>query len=150
MTIDLPGLEDAEVQAFANLVRAHAAVTRDLSGELVGAHGLTINDYEVLLRLARAPDRRMRRVDLAQQVLLTQSGITRLLDGLEDAGYVEKVSCESDARVAYAHITDVGVERLCAASKSHFASIRERFLARFDREELRRLSELLARLLPEP
>ena len=76
-------LESREVQAFVSFIRAHASVVRGLDRELVADHGLTINDYEVLLRLARAPDRMMRRVDLAQQVLLTPSGITRLLDGLQ-------------------------------------------------------------------
>ena len=74
------------VRAFVALVRAHSSATRRLSAQLTADHGLTISDYEVLLRLARAPDRRLRRVDLAEQVLLTASGITRLLDGLEQAG----------------------------------------------------------------
>ena len=91
-----------------SFLRAHAAVTRQLDRELVAEHGLTINDYEVLLRLARAPDRMMRRVDLAQQVLLTPSGITRLLDGLQRCGFVEKAACDSDARVVYAKLTDAG------------------------------------------
>ena len=80
--------QTSSVRGFIALIRAHAAVTRRLSAQLTNDHGLTINDYEVLLRLARADDRRMRRVDLAQEVLLTASGITRLLDGLERSGYV--------------------------------------------------------------
>jgi DNA-binding MarR family transcriptional regulator len=148
VSVELPGLEAAEVRAFVSLLRAHAAVTRDLSTELVGEHGLTINDYEVLLRLALAPERMLRRVDLAQQVLLTPSGITRLLDGLQRAGYVEKASCESDARVVYARLTDDGVERLRDASASHFASIRARFCDTFSDEELCELSGLLGRLHP--
>ena len=102
----------SEVQAFVSFIRAHASVVRGLDRELVADHGLTINDYEVLLRLARAPDRMMRRVDLAQQVLLTPSGITRLLDGLQRCGYVEKAACDSDARVVYAKLTDAGREKL--------------------------------------
>jgi DNA-binding MarR family transcriptional regulator len=150
VSVELPGLETSEVQAFVSLLRAHAAVTRDLSSELVGEHGLTINDYEVLLRLARAPDRMLRRVDLAQQVLLTPSGITRLLDGLQRAGYVEKVACDSDARVVYARLTDEGVARLCDATASHVASIRERFSESFSEEELCLLARLLERLDPSP
>src|SRR5438067_2295591 len=76
------------LEAFASLLRSHSALTRALNAQLVGDHGLTINDYEVMLLLARAPERRLRRVDLAASVLLTASGITRLLDGLERAGYV--------------------------------------------------------------
>ena len=97
------------VRAFAALLRAHAAATRRLSAQLLADHGLTISDYEVLLRLARAPDRRLRRVDLAEEVLLTASGITRLLDGLEKTGYVVRGTCDTDRRVVYAVLTDEGL-----------------------------------------
>ena len=112
-------------------------------------HGLTINDYEVLLRLARAPDRMLRRVDLAQQVLLTPSGITRLLDGLQRCGFVEKAACATDARVVYAKLTDAGHEKLSAATTDHVAAIRELFGARFSDDELRTLCDFLDRLQPE-
>src|SRR5881409_681707 len=113
--------ESLEVEAFKNLLRAHAAITRELDRELVTEHGLTINDYEVLIRLSRAEGQMLRRVDLAQQVLLTPSGITRLLDGLQRCGLVEKASCESDARVVYAKLTAEGLRRLEEASESHLA-----------------------------
>ena len=74
-------------------LRAHAAITRQLDRELVAEHGLTINDYEVLLHLSRTDEKMLRRVDLAERVLLTPSGITRLLDGLERSGLVSKASC---------------------------------------------------------
>jgi DNA-binding MarR family transcriptional regulator len=139
------------VRAFAALVRAHAAATRRLSAQLMAEHGLTISDYEVLLRLAWAPDRRLRRVDLAAEVLLTASGITRLLDGLEKAGYVERGTCESDRCVVYAVLTETGLEKLRTASKSHVAQIDELFAERFDDAELQRVGDLLARLgEPEP
>jgi DNA-binding MarR family transcriptional regulator len=134
------------VQAFVALLRAHAASTRRLNAQLTAEHGLTINDFEVLLRLARAPDRRMRRVDLAQQVLLTASGVTRLLDGLERSGLVERDSCDTDRRVVYAVLTDAGLQKIGAASASHFAQVDEMFGAHFDQSELEQLSSLLARL----
>jgi DNA-binding MarR family transcriptional regulator len=140
--------ESVEVQAFVSFVRAHASVVRGLDRELVADHGLTINDYEVLLRLARAPERMMRRVDLAQQVLLTPSGITRLLDGLQRHGFVEKAACDSDARVVYAKLTDTGREKLRQATQDHVASIRELFGERFRNDELRRLCDFLDRLHP--
>src|SRR5580765_7622135 len=77
------------LEAWVGFIRSHAAITRQLNVDLLNAHGLTLNDYEVLLVLSRADDGMMRRVDLAESVLLTASGITRLLDGLEQAGYVE-------------------------------------------------------------
>src|ERR671930_2034919 len=114
-------------RAWVALLRAHAATTRALSAQLVADHGLTINDYECLLNLARAEDRRMRRVDLAESLLLTASGVTRLLDGLEQAGLVERAACESDRRVVYAVLTEAGRERLRAASRSHVSSVRALF-----------------------
>ena len=134
------------LDAWVRFLRAHAAVTRELSAELVRTHDLTINDYEVLLHLSRAPERMMRRVDLAESVLLTASGITRLLDGLERAGYVCKVRCESDARVSYACLTGAGVEQLARARRTHLAGVRRLYLDRFGEDERRLLAELLGRL----
>ncbi len=134
------------IQAFVGLLRAHAATTRRLSAELVAEHGLTINDYEALLRLSRADGRQLKRVELAESLLLTASGVTRLLDGLERAGYVEKGSCPTDARVTYAVLTDAGREKLEQASLSHIAEIRALFEERFDGEELVTLADLLGRL----
>ena len=134
------------VRAFTSLLRAYAAATRQLSAELTADHGLTISDYEVMLRLARSPDRRMRRVDLAEQVLLTASGVTRLLEGLEGDGFVERGSCETDRRVVYAVVTDSGLAKLREARASHLAQIDAFFTTRFDEDELGELSDLLARM----
>ena len=121
-------------------------MTRQLDARLAAEHGLTISDFEVLLRLARAADRRMRRVDLAQEVLLTASGITRLLDGLERAGYVERDSCASDRRVVYAVLTDDGMAKLRDAAATHFGQVEELFGGRFGEPELTELHDLLTRL----
>jgi DNA-binding MarR family transcriptional regulator len=134
------------VEVFVRLVRGHAAVTRAMNAQLVAEHGLTINDYEALLQLARADERRMRRVDLAERLLLTASGVTRLLDGLEQAGYVDRDSCASDRRVTYAVLTDAGLAKLRETSKSHVAEIRSFFETRFSEEELDQLVGLLDRL----
>ena len=135
-----------ELVPFVNFLRAHAAVVRELSSELVSAHGLTINDFEVLLRLSRADGSRMRRVDLAQEVLLTPSGITRLLEGLERSGYVERVACKEDLRVSYAQLTPAGRTKLRAAGKTHVAGIHRLYLDHFDADERAVLGELLGRL----
>lgn len=132
--------------AFVALLRAHAATTRQLNAQLLADHGLTISDFEVLLRLSRSPDRRMRRVDLAGEVLLSASGVTRLLDGLERNGLVERGTCDSDRRVVYAVLTDAGSEKLAAASDSHRAQIDDLFTARLDGGELDSLATLLTRL----
>ena len=91
----------------------------------------------------------MRRVDLATEVLLTASGITRLLDGLEKAGFVERASCDSDRRVVYAVLTDAGRERLRSASTSHVAQIEELFAARLDQSEQAHFASLLERIALE-
>lgn len=128
------------------MARAHVAAMRRFNGDLSSAHGLTLNDYEVLLHLAQAPDRMMRRVDLAKSVVLTPSGITRLLEGLERCGYVERASCESDARVTYALLTGEGYDKLRQASATHVEGIRSHFAGRFSPQELETLVELIARL----
>src|SRR5213080_1155532 len=93
------------IEAFVRLVRANAAVTRQLSAQLSTDHGLNLSAYEALLRLARAPDTRLRRVDLANGLLLTAGGVTRMLDGLERDGFVAREECSSDRRVTYAVLT---------------------------------------------
>lgn len=138
-------IEQTSAKTFAALVRAHAVVTRELSAQLSADHGLTLSDYEVLLRLAHAPDRRMRRVDLAEQVLLTASGVTRLLDGLERSGFVERAACATDRRVVYAVLSDAGYEKLRTASRSHVAQIDSLFRGRLDDDELGSLTSLLGR-----
>jgi DNA-binding MarR family transcriptional regulator len=137
--------QSAGVDAFVSLLRAHATTIRRLNAKLSADHGLTLNDFEVLFRLSRAPDRRMRRVDLTQDVFLTPSGITRLLDGLERLGLVERGSCDSDRRVVYAVLTDAGLAKLREAATSHFAQVDEVF-ARFADVELAELTNLLSQL----
>jgi DNA-binding MarR family transcriptional regulator len=138
--------ESAELAPWVRFLRAHAALTRELNARLIAEHGLTLNDYEVLLRLAHAPDRQLRRVDLASLVLLTASGITRLLEGLERAGYVERGECPSDARVSYAVLTRAGLAKLREASETHLEDVHALFLERFSRKELDTLAELLGRV----
>lgn len=134
------------VEAWIRLLRGHASATRAMSAQLEAEHGLTINDYEALLHLSRAEKGRMRRVDLAGVLLLTASGVTRLLDGLEKAGLVERGSCATDRRVTYAILTDAGAARLKEASGSHIAAVRSFFEARYSEEELDQLAGLLERL----
>src|SRR5262245_26644399 len=134
------------VSVFSQLLRAHSSLSRELSARLVTEHGLTINDYEALLHLSHAEDGSLRRVDLAERLMLTPSGVTRLLDGLERDGWVRKGNCESDARVTYAVLTDEGRERLESAGRTHVAQVRELIEGQLSPEELETLVELLGRL----
>src|SRR4051812_16096949 len=89
-------IETTNLDAWVSFLRSHAAITRELSAQLQREHDMTITDYEVLLHLSRAEGGQLRRVDLAERVVLTASGITRLLEGLERQGWVEKATCSSD------------------------------------------------------
>ena len=132
--------------AWIRFLRAHAALTRELSARLEALHELTLSDFDVLVQLYYAEGRRMRRIDLARSVLLTASGITRLLDGLESGGLVSKERCDSDARVTYAVLTKAGVKKIEDARDSHLADIEELFGSRFTPQEREQLAELLGRL----
>ena len=138
------------LDAWVRLLRGHSATVRELNAQLTADWGLTINDYEALLLLSRADNERLRRTDLVRNLQLTASGVTRLLDGLECTGLVEKAHCESDARVTYAVLTDAGKTKLKDASCSHVAAIHELFEARYSDAELQTLAELLGRLPGAP
>jgi DNA-binding MarR family transcriptional regulator len=131
---------------WTRFLRAHAALTRQLSARIEAEHGLTLSDFDVLAPLYDAPERALRRVDLARQVLLSASGITRLLDGLERMGWVAKRRCESDARVSYAVLTDEGAAKFKAAYETHTADVEELFGEPLTEEERRNLGELLEKL----
>ncbi len=134
------------MEAWINLLRAHAVTTRQFNAELLAAHGLTINDFDVLAQLARAPEKALKRIDLSERVLLTPSGITRLLKGLEQAGYVSNRPCAEDARVTYAVLTPEGEKKLAEARETHVADVREVFSELFNEDELGVLAELLERI----
>jgi DNA-binding MarR family transcriptional regulator len=137
---------DSTQLAWLRFLRAHAALTRELGARLEADHGLTMSDFDVLIQLYHAEDHAMRRIDIARSVLLTASGITRLLDGLERCGLVAKRACESDARVSYAVLTDDGVRKVEEARNSHNADIDELFGSALEPKEREQLAELLGRL----
>jgi DNA-binding MarR family transcriptional regulator len=136
----------SSTDVFASLVTAHATLTRELSASLVANHGLTINDYGCLLLLSRAGEEGMRRIDLANELRLSPSGITRLLDRLEDQGLVGKGGCKEDARVSYAILTDDGLAKLKGAAPGHIEDIDRRLADVLDEDEMQTLSELLGRI----
>jgi DNA-binding MarR family transcriptional regulator len=138
--------ERPAVLAWTRLLRAYAATTRELSAALQSEHGLSVNDYEALVVLAQAEGRRMRRVDLARRLVLTPSGVTRLLEGLERAGLVERATCDADLRVTYAQLTADGVDVLARASCAHEGSVRALFEDALAAEEIEALAELLGKL----
>jgi DNA-binding MarR family transcriptional regulator len=128
------------------MLRAHAALTRELDAQLAREHKLPLSSYEVLLFLADAPNGRMRMAELAESVLLSRSGLTRLVDRLEREGLLKRKPCESDARGFFAEITPKGRRLFDAARRTHLDGVRSLFLSRFSRDELRALGALWQKL----
>jgi DNA-binding MarR family transcriptional regulator len=142
------GLCPAELAAWRGLLRVHASVLKALDAEMEAAHGLPLTSYEVLIQLADSPERKMRMCDLADSVLLSRSGMSRLVDRLERDGLLMRCACTHDARGAFACITEAGLELLEQARPTHVAGIRRRFLAQFSEDELRLLGQYWDRLIP--
>jgi DNA-binding MarR family transcriptional regulator len=140
-------LAPAELAAWRGLLRAHAALVKALDAELVAQHDLPLSSYEVLISLQAAPDRRLRMAELADALLLSRSGMTRLVDWLERGGLIERVSCDADGRGMYAALTDVGDELLARARPAHLDGVRRRFLDHFEPAELATMGAFWDRLL---
>jgi DNA-binding MarR family transcriptional regulator len=136
-------LSETELRAWQALMHAHDRVTETLDAELRAAHGLTLAAYDVLLRLARAPDRTLRMTDLAARVLISPSGLTRRLDRLVAQGLVGRETDPEDGRGALARLTDEGLARLRAAARTHLRGIREHFTGRLTEGQLRNVSAAL-------
>lgn len=136
----------AELTAWRAFLRAHAVIARQLEAELVVAHQLPLAWYDVLVQLAEAPDGRLRMTELAERVLLSRSGLTRLVDRLAAEGLVTRAACPSDARGAFAVLTEAGRARLRAAAPTHLRGIAAHMTGRFSPAELEALRHLLVRL----
>jgi DNA-binding MarR family transcriptional regulator len=141
-------LTGTELGAWRGLLRVHAALVRELDAELDAAHGLPLSSYDVLIYLQTAPGKRLRMAELADSVLLSRSGVTRLVDRLEREGLIVRDTCTSDGRGLYAVLTDAGEAMLARARPTHLAGVRERFLKHFSEEELEQLARYWERVQP--
>ncbi len=141
-------LSDRELRAWRGMLRAHAALTKALDADLEAEHGLPLSSYEVLLHLAAADGQRMRMSDLADTVVLSRSGLTRLVDRMERDGLLCRASCPSDARGSFATLTDAGHAKLAVASRTHLSGVRERFLDRLTEAEQDALGDCWERVAP--
>jgi DNA-binding MarR family transcriptional regulator len=144
---EAPNFTGPELDAWRGFLRTHATLVRELDEELTERHGLPLSSYDVLIQLADAPDGMLRMSHLADAVLLSRSGLTRLVSRLVGQGLIERVECKNDARGAFAAITDRGRELLDAARATHRAGVRERFLDRLSEREQRQLAKAWGRLL---
>jgi DNA-binding MarR family transcriptional regulator len=141
-------LSPAELGAWRGMLRVHTALVKALDAELAAAHDLPLSSYEVLIALESAPGRRRRMAELADSVLLSRSGMTRLVDRLANCGLIERDLCTDDGRGCFAVLTDKGAELLASARPTHLDGVRERFLAHFAEDELRLLASWWERVLP--
>jgi DNA-binding MarR family transcriptional regulator len=141
-------LSREELGAWRGLLRVHAAMTKALDAELMREHRLPLSSYEVLLFLADSPEGRMRMSELADGVLLSRSGLTRLVDRMERDGLLRRRRCEQDQRGWFAEITDEGRELFGRARKTHLDGVRERFLDHLTPDEQRTLAALWEKVSP--
>jgi MarR family 2-MHQ and catechol resistance regulon transcriptional repressor len=136
------GLQDPRITAFGLFTEAHAGLVARLSAHL-SEHGMSLVEFEVMIRLGRSPEHRLRMTELAGQVALTTSGITRVVDRLEREGLVRRQACPEDRRGLWAVLTPEGLERLSAALPGHLALLEQLFTGRFPPDELATLMNRL-------
>jgi DNA-binding MarR family transcriptional regulator len=142
-----PAFTELELDAWRGFLRTHSMLLRELDDELTRQHGLPVSSYDVLVQLDEAPEGRLRMSALADAVLLSRSGLSRLVTRLESQGLIERLDCANDARGSYAAITDKGRDRLNEARVTHRAGVRARFLDHLGERELRQLAKAWSRLL---
>jgi len=136
-------LTDVELEAWQALLHAHHEVTRKLDAELRRDHRLSLSEYDVLLRLAHAPGRSLRMTELAERVMFSPSGLTRVVDRLVDEGYVGRRRDSADARVVFARLSEKGLGRLRKAAQTHLRGIRQHFSGRLSQAQIRNVASAL-------
>jgi MarR family transcriptional regulator, 2-MHQ and catechol-resistance regulon repressor len=144
--VAVPGSDDPRITAFGLLHEAHRAVMTAVSADLAGATDVPTAEFEVLIRLSRSPGQRLRLTELAHQVRLSTSGLSRLVDRVEAAGLVRREACPSDRRGSFAVLTEKGEAALEQALPPHLASLERHVVAPLGPEELATLEGLLRRL----
>jgi DNA-binding MarR family transcriptional regulator len=145
---DGSALSPQEAAAWTGLLRTHQGLISQLDAELQRAHDLSLAEYDVFVQLDEAPGRSMRMAELADAVLLTRSGVTRLVDRLQKRGYVERRPCPADARGMHAVLTDAGAERFRQAAPTHREGIRRLFLGKLQESDIELLGAIWRRLAP--
>jgi DNA-binding MarR family transcriptional regulator len=136
-------LTETELRAWQGLLHAHDHVVGRLDADLRREHDISFGAYDVLLRLGRAPERCLRMSELAQRVMLSPSGLTRMVDRLVETGLVRRRPFEGDARVTLACLTDRGRQRVRGAARTHLRGIREHFTGRLSEAQLRSVASAL-------
>jgi DNA-binding MarR family transcriptional regulator len=138
-----PELKSAEMRAWTAFLNAQASLLRQLEAELIEQEDMTLAEFDVLIQLAIAPDRRLRMTELSDKVRLSHSGVTRLVDRLTQAALVKRTRCDSDRRGTFATLTPAGKARLRRAQPVHLRGIREHFGKRLSTAQLSAVAEAL-------
>lgn len=136
-------LNAAEMRAWVAFLDAQAVVLRQLEAELIEKEDMTLAEFDVLIQLAVAPDRRLRMTELSERVRLSRSGLTRLVDRMARASLVKRARCGSDRRGTFATLTAAGASRLRRARPVHVGGIREHFGKRLSAAQLSAVAEAL-------
>jgi DNA-binding MarR family transcriptional regulator len=134
---------------WRGLLYVHMQVLRELDRELSRRHGLPVREFDVLITLFRAADWRLRMSELAERVLLSPSGLTRMIERLEREGWVQRRIDPTDARSYLATLTDGGAQHLAEARVTHNAIIRRLFMDRLSSEERHELAAIWKKVLRE-
>ncbi len=140
-------LDEQDLRAWRGMLRVHAALTRALDAQLQAQHGLGLSSYEVLMFVGDADGQRLRMSEIADRVLLSRSGLTRLVDRLVRDGLLERHACADDARGAFAELTAAGRTRLDAARATHLEGVRRFYLDHLTDDDRTRLGDVWARVL---
>ena len=140
-------LSPRELAAWRGMLEAHAVLVAQLDRELDREHGLPLTSYEVLMYLGDSESGKLRMGELADRLLLSRSGITRLVDRLERQGLIERRPCENDGRGYYAELTEAGRAKLSTARPAHLAGVRRHFIGRLAPDEVDALGAIWERLL---
>jgi DNA-binding MarR family transcriptional regulator len=136
----------AELAVWRSFLRAHATLLRALEAELAAENHLPLGWYDVLVQLVEAPDRRLRMTELADRVLLSRSGVTRLVDRMVRAGLIRRVPCEDDLRGTYAEVTREGIDSLRAAAPVHLRGIATHMTSLLEPAELAALGAAMEKI----
>ena len=137
---------DETIQTWRLFLRAHSTLIETLDRELQASKGLPLTWFDVLVRLASEQDGRLAMHELADRVLLSKSGVTRLVDRMERAGLIERTACPTDRRVTYATLTEQGKKAFDDAAPIAYRGVEEHFSAVLTRSEMETIRSALAKI----
>ena len=146
MTQDTPWLDQTEMRAWRGFVEAAGRVVQALDASLKETHGMTFDDYEVLVHLSEAEDRRLRMTELSERLLHSQSRLTQRVDRLVKRGWVCREKCDEDRRGTFAVLTADGFAAIEAAAPQHVADVRSVLLDHIRPDEMSSVADVLERI----